>query len=186
MLQIIIFATPREISIVYVGYHMEVYMKKVTCILVSLFVLLLSVTACGKKDTKDDITLIKHFGQEKYDEMKTECDSQEQIDVANGLILQAKEIMQFIGTENDIDNMVDVGALKKYYYFNSEVKKAVVDIKLITTNQNGDKGYIWVEYSTDYYDLNETIVHGVAKIKSRWDIEKKDDVWKVVNIDEIN
>ena len=46
--------------------------------------------------------------------------------------------MQFIGTENDINNQDSVGALVRYYYFNLEVKKAVADIKLITTNQNGN------------------------------------------------
>lgn len=130
--------------------------------------------------------MIKHFGQEKYDEMKTECYDQEQINVANGIVSQAKEIMQFIGTENDINNQDSVGALVRYYYFNLEVKKAVADIKLITTNQNGNTGYIWVEYSTKYYDLNETLIYGAEKVKSRWDIEKENDVWKVVNIDEIS
>lgn len=130
--------------------------------------------------------MIKHFGQEKYDEMKTECYDQEQINVANGIVSQAKEIMQFIGTENDINNQDSVGALVRYYYFNLEVKKAVADIKLITTNQNGNIGYIWVEYSTKYYDLNETLIYGAEKVISRWDIEKENDVWKVVNIDEIS
>ena len=130
--------------------------------------------------------MIKHFGQEKYDEMKTECYDQEQINVANGIVSQAKEIMQFIGTENDINNQDSVGALVRYYYFNLEVKKAVADIKLITTNQNGNTGYIWVEYSTKYYDLNETHIYGAEKVISRWDIEKENDVWKVVNIDEIS
>ena len=139
-----------------------------------------------KKIKPDDVTLIKHFGQEKYDEMKTECYDQEQINVANGIVSQAKEIMQFIGTENDINNQDSVGALVRYYYFNLEVKKAVADIKLITTNQNGNTGYIWVEYSTKYYDLNETLIYGAEKVISRWDIEKENDVWKVVNIDEIS
>lgn len=130
--------------------------------------------------------MIKHFGQEKYDEMKTECYDQEQINVANGIVSQAKEIMQFIGTENDIKNQDSVGALVRYYYFNLEVKKAVADIKLITTNQNGNTGYIWVEYSTKYYDLNETLIYGAEKVISRWDIEKENNVWKVVNIDEIS
>lgn len=139
-----------------------------------------------KKIKQNDVTLIKHFGQEKYDEMKTECYDQEQINVANGIVSQAKEIMQFIGTENDINNQDSVGALVRYYYFNLEVKKAVADIKLITTNQNGNTGYIWVEYSTKYYDLNETLIYGAEKVISRWDIEKENDVWKVVNIDEIS
>lgn len=108
------------------------------------------------------------------------------INVANGIVSQAKEIMQFIGTENDINNQDSVGALVRYYYFNLEVKKAVADIKLITTNQNGNTGYIWVEYSTKYYDLNETLIYGAEKVISRWDIEKENDVWKVVNIDEIS
>ena len=151
-----------------------------------LFVLLLSLVACSKKNTTDDVTLIKYYGQEKYDEMKTECYDQEQINVANGIVSQAKEIMQFIGTENDINNQDSVGALVRYYYFNLEVKKAVADIKLITTNQNGNTGYIWVEYSTKYYDLNETLIYGAEKVISRWDIEKENDVWKVVNIDEIS
>lgn len=118
--------------------------------------------------------------------MKTECYDQEQINVANGIVSQAKEIMQFIGTENDIKNQDSVGALVRYYYFNLEVKKAVADIKLITTNQNGNTGYIWVEYSTKYYDLNETLIYGAEKVISRWDIEKENNVWKVVNIDEIS
>lgn len=53
-------------------------MKKTVYVMV-LFVLLLSLIACGKKNKTDDVTLIKHFGQEKYDEMKTECYDQEQL-----------------------------------------------------------------------------------------------------------
>ena len=160
-------------------------MEKTVYVMV-LFVLLLSLVACSKKNTTDDVTLKKYYGREKYYEMKTECYDQEQINVASGIVSQAKEIMQFIGTENDINNQDSVGALVRYYYFNLEVKKAVADIKLITTNQNGNTGYIWVEYSTKYYDLNETLIYGAERVISRWDIEKENDVWKVVNIDEIS
>ena len=86
------------------------------------------------------------------------------------------KIIEKLGTENDINNQDSVGALVRYYYFNLEVKKAVADIKLITTNQNGNTGYIWVEYSTKYYDLNETLIYGAEKVISRWDIEKENDV----------
>ena len=38
-------------------------------------------------------------------------------------------------------------------------------------------GYIWVEYSTKYYDLNETLIYGAEKVISRWDIEKENDLF---------
>lgn len=179
-----IFATPRKNSIVYIGYYMEAYMKRIICVLGS-FLLLLSIAACGKNNAEGNLTLIKHYGQEKVDEMEIQCTDEAQLKIANSLVGKAREILSYCGTDDNVDT-VDCDALKKYYFFSKDANKSDVSIELITTSQSGDSGYIWVKYSAEYYDEAGNLLMGMAETYSRWDIEKVDDVWKVVNIDEIN
>lgn len=140
--------------------------------------------ACGNKSS-ENLTLIRHYGQEKYDELKYECNDQEQLEIANGIVEQAKKIMEFVGNEKDVDSEANTGALSRYYYFNSQVNTANVSVKLITTRQQESDGYIWVEYSAKYYDNTGKVIYGAEQITSRWEIKKENNEWIVTDIDEI-
>ncbi len=158
-------------------------MKKIIWIIFSI-ILVLIITGCGNK-SGENLTLLRHYGQEKYNEMKVECKDERQIAVANELIKKAKEIMQFVGKPDDAESSNSIGALSKYYYFNNQVSKADVDVVLITTKQLNTEGYIWVKYSAKYYDHNNKMISGSDKIVSRWEIKNENGAWKVTDIDEI-
>lgn len=70
-------------------------MKKFLCIL--LFVAtLISLSACGKGSS----TLVKHYGQEKVDEMEIQCTDEAQLKIADSLVDKAREILSFLLIDN--------------------------------------------------------------------------------------
>ena len=143
-------------------------MKKFLCAILFL-TMVISLSACGGKGVS---TLVKHYGQEKVDEMEIECTDETQLKVANDLIAEAKDIMSYCG-------------LERYYFFDDKAVRADVSIELVTTKQENGKGYIWVKYSADYYDKDDTLISGNGEAYSRWDIEQLNGKWTVTLIDEI-
>lgn len=69
-------------------------MKKFLCAILFL-TMVISLSACGGKGVS---TLVKHYGQEKVDEMEIECTDETQLKVANDLIAEAKDIK--VGTQD--------------------------------------------------------------------------------------
>lgn len=128
-------------------------MKKFLCAILFL-TMVISLSACGGKGVS---TLVKHYGQEKVDEMEIECTDETQLKVANDLIAEAKDIMSYCGS-GDGTNKEDCGALERYYFFDDKAVRADVSIELVTTKQENGKGYIWVKYSADYYDKDNPLL----------------------------
>lgn len=154
-------------------------MKKILCVILFV-VMVISLSACGKGVS----TLVKHYGQEKVDEMEIECTDEAQLTVANALVAKAKNVMSYCGSGDGVDTE-NCGALERYYFFDEKAVKAEVLIELVTTKQENGKGYIWVKYSANYYDEDDKLIMGKAEAYSRWDIEQQDGVWTVTAIDEI-
>ena len=147
------------------------------------FMILLLLMACNS-NKQENTTLVRHYGQEKYDEMKAKCTDNIQLAVANNLIAEAKKA--FIHHKEDSKTDINkAGALTKYHP-DFTFKKADVDIDLITTKQVNDSGYIWVKYSTKYFDSNDNLISASSDAVSRWEIKKNNSSWKVTSIDEIN
>lgn len=163
-----------------IAYCFNAGMKKFLCAILFL-TMVISLSACGGKGVS---TLVKHYGQEKVDEMEIECTDETQLKVANDLIAEAKDIMSYCGS-GDGTNKEDCGALERYYFFDDKAVRADVSIELVTTKQENGKGYIWVKYSADYYDKDDTLISGNGEAYSRWDIEQLDGKWTVTLIDEI-
>ena len=92
-------------------------MKKFLCAILFL-TMVISLSACGGKGVS---TLVKHYGQEKVDEMEIECTDETQLKVANDLIAEAKDIMSYCGS-GDGTNKEDCGALERYYFFGMPFK----------------------------------------------------------------
>ena len=134
-------------------------MKKFLCAILFL-TMVISLSACGGKGVS---TLVKHYGQEKVDEMEIECTDETQLKVANDLIAEAKDIMSYCGS-GDGTNKEDCGALERYYFFDDKAVRADVSIELVTTKQENS---------------------GNGEAYSRWDIEQLDGKWTVTLIDEI-
>lgn len=156
-----------------------------------IFTFIISVlflSACGVQ-SKDSVELVKHYGQDKVDEMKVKCTDEKQLEVADSLVKKAEQIMSYTGSKEKAD-INNCGALKKYYFFNQgsyqKAKLAEIKIELITTKQIKEKGYIWIKYSSSYYDQNNEIIVANTDVISRWSIAMKNDKWTVTDIDEMS
>ena len=96
--------------------------------------------------------------------------------------------MSYTGSKKNA-NINHCGALEKYYFSEleqyQEAISADVEMKLITTKYENEKGYVWVKYSCYYYDKNSQLIVGSADIIARWDIALESGAWTVKNIDEM-
>lgn len=164
---------------------MKISKKRYMIVIIVINIVCLS--ACNTQ-SKDSIELVKYFGQSKVNEMKVKCTDKKQLEVANSLINKAKQIMSYIGSKNNV-NIKSSGALEKYYLFGleqyQEVTSADVEMKLITTKQENETGYVWVSYSCYYYGKNRQLIVGSNDILARWDIALENGEWTVKNIDEM-
>lgn len=153
-------------------------MRKIQSALIVIISFTLLLSGCNKSEKNQ--TLINFFGEEKYGELSLVCSGKDKLQVANELIELANTVL----TNTEIEYTADeVGALTRYSYNNPNVTNVDIDIKLITTEQTEDIGYIWVQYSAYYYE-NENLVSGSKDVISRWTITRENDVWTVTLIEE--
>jgi len=91
---------------------------------------------------------------------------------------------------SDINGNSDYGMLDRYCIDNEKVETEKHSIQLITANFDENRGYMWVLYYQIGYNGSGEIEYGsgsdsiFGKILSRWELEKIDDKWTVVNITE--
>ncbi len=125
------------------------------------------------------------FGKELYSEIDYKC-SEYELEIANMVIDRAKEVSDYIDImENAESKLGDVGALSRYYYFNSE--NAVmqdVDFQIVTCKINSDEGHVWVVYNLVRYDKEGEPINSCSDILTLWNIEKYGDEWRVVQVRE--
>lgn len=155
-------------------------------IIMLCFVILLSCLLAYNKQSKDNMDLVRLYGQEKVNELKEKCEDKNQINVAETLIERAREVLSYTGSEKGAHER-RCGALDQYYVFHGKytgIKSADINIKLLTTNQENSKGYIWVKYSAVYYDKEKQLVTASSDVLSRWEIELEDNDWVVTKVEE--
>ena len=148
-------------------------------------VLLLCLSVCNRQ-SKDNVDLVRFYGQEKADEIEEKCEDKNQINVAETLIERAREVLSYIGSKEKADRK-GVGALDRYYVFHGEyigIESADVNIELLTTKQEHDKGYIWIKYSAAYYDKENRLITASFDVTSRWEIKLKNNDWIVTKVEE--
>jgi hypothetical protein len=125
------------------------------------------------------------YGKDLYSEIDYECSDSES-EVGNMIVDKAFEVANYTGTEQDSETeMGDVGALSRYFYF--DTKNAVSQegtFRLITCSISGDEGHVWVVYTCEKYDENETLINASYDILSLWYIENQGNEWYVVRIQE--
>ena len=91
---------------------------------------------------------------------------------------------------SDINGRSDYGMLGRYSIDNEKVKTEDHSIQLLTARFNENIGYMWVLYYHIGYNSSGEIEYGSGsnsifdKILSRWELEKIDDKWTVVDITE--
>ncbi|MCI8327616.1 MAG: hypothetical protein HFI37_07550 [Lachnospiraceae bacterium] len=153
----------------------------IVCFVVSV----LCLSACNKQ-SKDNMDLVKFYGQKKVDEIKVKCEDKNQIKVAETLVETAREVLSYTGSKEEADRK-SVGALDRYYVFHGEyigIESADVNIKLLTTKQEDNKGYIWIKYSAAYYDKESRLISASFDVTSRWEIELENNDWIVTKVEE--
>ncbi len=102
--------------------------------------------------------------------------------IAKKVLKEADNALSTI-TNNEIAEK-DFGELGYLCVTDDEAVFEKHKLKFITANFSGDKGYIWVKYSTEAYDKDGEVTFGAWDILSRWEIEKKDNKWVVTSTKE--
>lgn len=126
------------------------------------------------------------FGKTLYSEIDYEY-SADEAEVANEILSRAIQVAEYTGTEQDSDTQArDVGALSKYYLYNSKDAVAQdVDFELITCKITDDKGHLWVASTISRYGEDGQYVPGGGRdILTLWYIEHHDQEWQVVQVKE--
>lgn len=126
------------------------------------------------------------FGKTLYSEIDYEY-SADEAEVANEILVRAIQVAEYTGTEQDSDTqMGDVGALSKYYLYNSKDAAAQnVSFELITCKITDDKGHIWVASTISRYGEDGQYAPGGGRdILTLWYIEHQDQEWKVMQVKE--
>lgn len=154
--------------------------KKRLVLVIALILLMLLMTLSGCGDSKKNQTLINFYGEDKYNELSVICSDNEKLQVANDLVGIAKNVLSDTKQEYTVEM---VGALERYSYKNPAITNVNVQIELITTEQTENTGYVWVRYSALYYE-NKDLVLGARDVISRWTIERKNNEWIVILVEE--
>lgn len=153
-------------------------LRKIKGILIVIISFILLLSGCNKGEKNQ--TLINFFGEEKYGELSLVCSDKGKLQVANDLVELANTVL----TNTQIEYTADeIGALIQYSHNNPNITNADIDIKLITTEQIEDTGYMWVQYSAYYYE-DENLVSGSKDVISRWTITRENGVWTVTLVEE--
>ena len=158
--------------------------KKINYI-ICFTVSLLCLSACNKQ-SKYNMDLARLYGQEKADEIKEKCEDKNQINVAETLVERARKVLSYTGSKEEADRK-GVGALDQYFIFHGDyigVESADVNIELLTTKQEDNKGYIWVKYSAAYYDRENRLITASSDVDSRWENDLKNNHWSVTKVEE--
>lgn len=143
---------------------------------------------CGKKESdiykEYKYPNEKFFGKEIYSEIDYKCNEEEE-KIGKEIVEIAKSVFTFVGDEKDAN--MDVGNLKKYYWFkDSGVSIVNCSIEHITTKIIDNKGHIWVTYSIFRYDNQRKLINKSDNILACWEIclDKETEKWEVVDIRE--
>ena len=124
------------------------------------------------------------YGKELYSEILYECSVYE-TKIGNDLLERAVKVAEYTGTKEQAETETgDVGALSKYFYF--DTKDAIVqeaDFQFITCKITGNEGHIWVGATIHRFDENGENAGGGGKdMLSLWYIEYQESEWHVVKV----
>ena len=124
------------------------------------------------------------YGEELYSEIEYNCTEYE-LDVGNIVLDKANDVAEYTGTYKDAEmELGDVGALRRYYYFESkDAVEQYADFQLITCKIIGNEGHVWVSSTIIRYDKDGKNAGGGGRdMLSLWNIELRDDEWYVTQV----
>ena len=89
---------------------------------------------------------------------------------------------------NTSSNALTDTELYKYYNrngsYSDEISDANVNIRRVFVLHNFHKGVMFVKYDCETFNKNGEHIYGSSNVYAKWDIEKKNGVWTVVNVSE--
>ena len=96
---------------------------------------------------------------------------------ANQVIKEVEKAFSFVGTESEAEEKF--WKLSNYCVIKTtdEELKVENDIKLISANFSGDKGYLWFAYSQEVRNDSGELKSGSSNILARATLEKVNDKW---------
>lgn len=122
------------------------------------------------------------YGKTLYYEIDYECSAYER-KVADVILNRARQVAEYTGTPQDVKAQLgDVGALNKYYYFDTEnAVTQEVSFEFITCKITDNGGHLWVASTVSRYDESgEHVPGGGRDILCLWYITERKDGWHVV------
>ncbi len=106
-------------------------------------------------------------------------------DIANEILDFANNAFSSITTKENAEEKY--GELSRYSIITEYYKDAISEehkIDLITANFKENTGYMWVVYTHVAYDQKNELTYGSWDILARWELEKIDGIWTVINTKE--
>lgn len=127
----------------------------------------------------------KFYGKDLYSEIDHKCSDYES-EVGNEVVNKGLEVLQYTGTEQNAETEIgDVGALSRYYCFNTRNTVSQEGIlRFVTCKISGNEGHVWVVRTCKGYDENGNLVNISSDCLSLWYIESRGDEWYVVQVQE--
>lgn len=168
-------------------------MKKRTIwiICVLIFVLLAILILKYKENNKISALYEKYqypnedyYGKDLYSEIDYEC-SEYESEVGKMIVDKAYEVAHYTGTEQRAETeMGDVGALDRYYYFDTkDAQIQEASFQFITCKITGNEGHVWVETTIIRYDKDgENAGGGGREMLSLWNIKYQENEWHVMEV----
>lgn len=127
----------------------------------------------------------KFYGKELYSEIDHECSDYES-EVGNEIVNKGLQVLNYTGTEQEAETeMGDVGALSRYYCF--QTRDAVSQersLQFITCKISGKEGHVWAVCTCEGDDENGNQVTASSDSLSLWHIENREGEWYVVQVQE--
>lgn len=81
----------------------------------------------------------------------------------------------------DADSTLHLYDMSKYF---PEMVYADMRITRLLVIHNGRHGYMYVIYSREYMDAEKNIINASCNVPSKWEIEKIDGKWTIIDIEE--
>lgn len=156
-------------------------MKKVKAAAVILtFIITNALAGCSFPKGYEE----EFFGTDTYRETKHICSHGDKL-IVQPILYQIEKAFSYSDDSHDCEEQF--GVLARYCLCKEsypDVVKENHDIKFVTAKINGSTGYIWIRYSQEGLDKDGNRNTGSKDVLSRIELEKTDDVWTAIDIDE--
>ena len=158
-------------------------MKKSLLLLITMIMLTGCADLYKLRDGEHKYEL-DYFGEETYSELREEISDEDREELQPVMDLAEEAFSSFPDNEDRAQD--EYGGLWVYTGYDHDPKTCTEkhSLELETGKVSGSSGYVWVNYSQEYFDQSGKLIEGSWKVRSRWTVEKQKSEWKVTKISE--